>query len=67
MLHLPLGLTRLALAALEPVLFGALPLTAGQLASFANPGTARPDPLIGRLHSPRLGIADMLVSAPPSA
>lgn len=48
LLHLPLTLARLTLAALEPPLFPLLPLTAGQLASFANDGTARPHPLVGR-------------------
>ena len=37
---LPLTLTREILALLEPLLFPVLPLTAGQLASFANEGTA---------------------------
>jgi NADH dehydrogenase len=67
MLHLPLGPARALLGALEPVLFSALPITAGQLASFANPGTARADPLIGQLHSPRLGLSEMLASSPHHA
>jgi NADH dehydrogenase len=43
-LHLPLQPLRLVLAAMEPFLLPLLPLTAGQLASFANPGTAAPVP-----------------------
>lgn len=41
-LHLPLAPTRRILAALEPWLLSVMPLTAGQLASFANDGIARP-------------------------
>jgi len=58
--HLPLGPARMLLGALEPFLFEVLPLTAGQLASFANPGTARADPLISQLHPPQLGLPEML-------
>jgi nucleoside-diphosphate-sugar epimerase len=67
MLHLPLGPARALLGVLEQVLFNALPITAGQLASFANPGTARANPLIDQLHSPRLGLSEMLASSPPHA
>ena len=38
--HLPAGLLKAALAAVEPVLLPWLPVTAGQLASFTNDGTA---------------------------
>ncbi len=60
MLHLPLAPTRAVLAALEPIAFSLLPFTAGQLASFANDGTARRDPLVDTLHRPQLGVAAML-------
>lgn len=43
--HLPLGPFRAALGAVEPLLLPWLPVTAGQLATFANDGTAAPDPL----------------------
>lgn len=39
-LHLPLRPIRFVLGLLEPLLLPVLPLTAGQLATFANPGTA---------------------------
>ncbi len=41
-LHLPLGPIRALLGAVEPVLLPVLPLTAGQLATFANDGVAEP-------------------------
>ena len=44
MVHLPLELMRRVLAALEPALLPVLPLTAGQLAPFANDGVARRHP-----------------------
>ncbi len=40
-LHVPLYPTRLALAVLEPLLLPLLPVTAGQLAAFANDGVVR--------------------------
>jgi hypothetical protein len=40
--RLPLAAMRHALGAAEPLLLPVLPLTAGQLASFANPSDARP-------------------------
>ncbi|MEO8140612.1 MAG: NAD(P)H-binding protein [Gemmatimonadota bacterium] len=67
MLHLPLAPIRAALAAIEPLAFSLLPFTAGQLASFANAGTARPDPLVTRLHRPILDLAAMLSTARPDA
>lgn len=48
MLHLPLGLARWGLALVEKPLLALLPLTAGQLASFANDGVAQPHPLVAR-------------------
>jgi len=44
-LHLPLGPIRRVLALLEPGFLEMMPLTAGQLASFGNDGTAAPHPL----------------------
>lgn len=63
LLHLPLAPVRAILAAVEPIAFRLLPFTAGQLASFANPGTARPDPLVDALHRPALGLTAMLSPA----
>jgi NADH dehydrogenase len=45
-IHIPLGLARIALAILEPAARKLLPLTAGQLATFANDGVAAPHPLV---------------------
>jgi nucleoside-diphosphate-sugar epimerase len=67
MLHLPLAPLRAVLAAMEPVLFPLLPFTAGQLASFANAGTAKPDPLAAALFRPRLDVATMLSGSAPHA
>jgi NADH dehydrogenase len=47
-LRLPLGPTRTVLAVLERPLLSALPLTAGQLALFANDAVAEPHPLVRR-------------------
>jgi nucleoside-diphosphate-sugar epimerase len=49
LLHLPLGPLRWVLGMLEPLLLSVLPLTAGQLATFANDGVAQPHPLATRL------------------
>jgi nucleoside-diphosphate-sugar epimerase len=64
LVHLPLGPIRGLLALLEPVLFGRLPFTAGQLASFANPGTAGPEPWPATLPRPKLGLDAMLSEIP---
>jgi NADH dehydrogenase len=61
--HIPLRPVRLALGLLEPVLFPLLPFTAGQLALFANPSVAAPDPFLAQLPAPTLGIAEMLAQA----
>jgi NADH dehydrogenase len=42
--HLPVKALRTCLAAIEPYLLGAMPLTAGQLASFINDGAAGRNP-----------------------
>jgi len=62
-LRLPLGPWRTALAAVEPFLFPLLPLTAGQLASFANRGTARPHPVVDALRPRMRGIDAMIAPA----
>jgi len=51
LLHLPLAPTRALLAAVEPLLLRWLPLTAGQLATFANDGVATPHPFAARFAS----------------
>lgn len=61
-LRLPLGPIRGTLALLEPLLLPLLPLTAGQLASFANPGTVPSEPWPAGLPRPARPIADMLVT-----
>lgn len=48
-LHLPLGPIRFVLGMLEKPLLAVLPLTAGQLASFANDGVAAPNPILDRV------------------
>jgi len=64
-LHLPLRPLRAVLAMLEPLLLPALPLTAGQLATFANDGTASVSPRFEQ--RPVAGLAQMLGSPPPPA
>jgi nucleoside-diphosphate-sugar epimerase len=46
LVHLPLGMVRFTLNLLEPLLLPVLPLSAGQLASFANDGVAVPHPWV---------------------
>ncbi len=46
LIHVPLEPLRTSLAALQRMLGPALPMTAGQLASFANDGTAAPHPWV---------------------
>lgn len=48
-IHLPLKPLRELLALVEGPLLPLMPLTAGQLASFANDGVAKPSPLVDRL------------------
>ena len=43
-IHVPLTPVRTLLGILEPLLLSVLPLTAGQLASFANDGSCEPHP-----------------------
>lgn len=62
-LHAPLGPLRAMLALVEPLLFPLLPLTAGQLASFANPGTVPSEPWPTGLPRPARRLAEMLADA----
>jgi len=57
--RLPLTATRLGLAAVESLLGPLLPLTAGQLTSFANHGTPLAHPLVG-LAPPRISLDAMV-------
>ena len=59
-LRLPLPPVRGLLSLLEPVLLPVLPFTAGQLAFFANPSVAVPDPEFAGVTPPRLDVAAML-------
>jgi len=52
LLHLPLAPIRGVLAALEPALRPLLPLTAGQLATFANDGLPEPNALLSARAKP---------------
>ena len=70
LLHLPLGFFRASLALVEKPLLPLLPLTAGQLATFANDGLA--DPHAAHAHlPPRIRkaprAAETLTDAAPSA
>ena len=62
MVHLPLELMRRVLAALEPALLPVLPLTAGQLAPFANDGVARRHPRTDPFQSSLQGVDTMLAT-----
>lgn len=62
-LHLPLAPVREVLGLLEQLLLPVLPLTAGQLATFANDGRGEPHPLLAQLHTPRMDIAQMLAAS----
>ncbi len=57
--RVPLTAARLGLAGVESLLGPILPLTAGQLTSFANHGTPLAHPLVG-LASPRIGVDAMV-------
>ena len=62
--RLPLGPIRALLALIEPLLRPVLPVTAGQLAMFANDSTASPnwlhDRLKGRMRSTEEAIATLV-------
>lgn len=58
--HLPVGPIAACLAAVEPILRPVMPITAGQLASFVNPGTAAPDPYVTSYQKSMRRIDEML-------
>lgn len=58
--HLPLGLMSAVLGLLEPLSFGLLPVTAGQLAAFGNDGTAKDNELTRRFPGRLKNVGDML-------
>jgi len=60
LLHLPLGLLRTLVGAVEPVLLPLLPFSAGQLAAFANDSTADRHPLVDRVRPHMTAIDGML-------
>ena len=62
-MHLPLAPLRELLGVLEPVLFPVMPLTAGQLATFANSSVGDASEFTARLAAPRTHLSDMLVTA----
>jgi NADH dehydrogenase len=61
--HLPLPLFREILGTLEPLLFPLMPLTAGQLATFANPSVGDRDAFVAQLPAPAMRIAEMLAAS----
>lgn len=65
-LSIPVGPVRAVLALLEPVFLPVLPFTAGQLASFVNPGVAAPPPA-GIIPAPTRSLDAMLAEVGPSA
>ncbi len=62
-IHLPLAPIRELLGMLEPLLLPLLPLTAGQLATFANDGRGDAHPLLAHLPVPATSIEQMLKSS----
>jgi len=62
-LRFPLGLPRVLLAAVEPLLLPVLPLTAGQLCPFANDGTAAPSEFVSSRKRPLRGLDESLREA----
>jgi nucleoside-diphosphate-sugar epimerase len=58
--HLPIGLIGFFLSILERVVYGLLPLTVGQLASFRNEGTAEENSLVKQLSSRMMGIEKII-------
>ncbi|MEO6444100.1 MAG: NAD-dependent epimerase/dehydratase family protein [Gemmatimonadaceae bacterium] len=62
---LPIGLLRLLLGTVEPVLRPLMPVTAGQLASFVNDSDATPHPALADLLPGPLGIEEMLTRGAP--
>lgn len=58
--HLPVGLIGFFLSILERVVYGLLPLTVGQLASFRNEGTAEENSLTKKLSPEMMGIEKII-------
>jgi NADH dehydrogenase len=58
--HLPIGLIAFFLSILERVVYGLLPLTVGQLASFRNEGTAEENTLMKQLSPGMMGIEKII-------
>jgi nucleoside-diphosphate-sugar epimerase len=58
--HLPIGLIGFFLSILERVVYGLLPLTVGQLASFRNEGTAKENSLTKQLFPDMMGIEKII-------
>lgn len=59
--HLPMGLTAWGLSLLERVVYGMMPFTLGQLATFRNDGTAAPSTLHEALLPDMIGL-DQIIS-----
>lgn len=62
---IPLGFIRTVLGAVEPIVGTALPVSAGQLASFVNDATAAAHPIVTRLMPAPRGVDAMLSSHEP--
>jgi NADH dehydrogenase len=58
--HLPIGLIGFFLSILERVVYGLLPLTVGQLASFRSEGTAEENSLMKQLSPGMMGIEKII-------
>jgi NADH dehydrogenase len=58
--HLPIGLFVFSLSILERVVYGLLPMTVGQLASFRNEGTAEENSLTKQLSPGMMGIEKII-------
>ena len=59
-IHIPLAPVRTMLGIMEPLLLPVLPLTAGQLASFANEGSCEPHPFMQARISNFTSVEDVL-------
>lgn len=59
-IHLPVKPIAACLSWLEPAMRQLLPVTAGQLTSFTNDGTAAPDPCVARWQAGMRGVEEML-------
>lgn len=62
-MHVPLGPVRAALALVEPLLLPVMPLTAGQLATFAEDGVAEPSDFAASRKRPLVGLDAALAGA----